>query len=144
MKEAPSSGQARNQSRPPVHQPVRSRQILLVEDHADTALVIRKLLEQRGYAVQVASSMATACKLADEASNQSTIDLVVCDIGLPDGTGFELMRQLKDRHGLRGICLSGLDAGDDIDPDLASEFAAHLTKPIEIDQLESLIQSLIA
>jgi CheY-like chemotaxis protein len=148
MKDAPSPAQARGQSRAPVSRSIRSRQILLVEDHADTALVIRKLLEQRGYAVQVAGSVAAAIELADELtgepSSESRIDLVISDVGLPDGTGFELMRHLKERHGLRGICLTGQDSDDKIDPNLASDFAGHLTKPFEINQLESLINSLIA
>jgi CheY-like chemotaxis protein len=54
------------------------------------------------------------------------------------------MRHLKERHGLRGICLTGQDSDDKIDPNLASDFAGHLTKPFEINQLESLINSLIA
>jgi len=113
-------------------------QILLVEDHFDTAKAISSLLKKSGYDVKVAGSIADARKLAGE----SKIDLVICDIGLPDGTGLELMRQLKDRYGLKGICLSGYDSETDIAESTAAGFNAHLTKPVNIEKLESLIPHL--
>ena len=126
--------------KPVVSRSVRPPRILLVEDHADSAIALQKLLEQGGCIVGVAGSVEAACKLADDADGG--IDLVVCDIGLPDGTGFDLMRQLKQRHGLKGICLSVRDEAELFDPAGANGFVAYLTKPIDVRELEELIAQL--
>ncbi|MGA2230589.1 MAG: response regulator [Tepidisphaeraceae bacterium] len=114
----------------------RGLQILLVEDHADTALVMTKLLEKSGYVVRVADSVNQARQSAEEAR----IDLLICDVGLPDGSGLELMRELKGRYGLKGICLSGFGMDDDIRQSKAAGFAAHVTKPVDLTRLELLIE----
>ena len=116
----------------------RGLQILLVEDHADTALVMSKLLEKSGYIVRVANSVNRARQSAEEAR----IDLLICDVGLPDGSGLELMRELKGRYGLKGICLSGFGMDDDIRQSEAAGFAAHVTKPVDLNRLESLIEQI--
>ena len=77
--------------------------ILLVDDHLDTALAMRKLLERLGYRISIANTLAEAI-----ASYQSDpVDLVISDIGLPDGSGLELIRQLKAMRPVTGIALSG-------------------------------------
>jgi DNA-binding response OmpR family regulator len=113
--------------------------ILVVEDHADTASAIRMVLEAGGHGVQVAGTIAAARKLADEITHQHAIDLVICDIGLPDGTGLDLMRHLKSRHNLAGICLSGYASEADINHSAAAGFLAHLTKPVDLDELEAAV-----
>jgi|GEM_PF-2131286 len=113
-----------------------SKRILLVEDDDDTADAICRLLQGIGYDVKVAGSIASASKIAAE----SSLDLVISDIGLPDGTGLELMCQLRDRHGLKGICLSGFDSSQDIELSKTAGFVAHLVKPFNIEKLESLIK----
>jgi CheY-like chemotaxis protein len=115
-------------------------QILLVEDHADTALALSRLLARRGYVITVADSVYEARRTALE----SRIDLIICDVGLPDGSGLELMRELKDRAGLRGICMSGYGSADDVRRSIAAGFAAHLIKPIDLPRLESLIEEVAA
>jgi len=110
-------------------------QILLVEDHSDTARAICNVLRRSGYEVKVAGNMAEAQQLADE----TRIDVVVCDIGLPDGDGHKLMRDLKDRHGLKGICISGYGSDEDIEESKAAGFVAHLTKPFDMQTLEALL-----
>jgi CheY-like chemotaxis protein len=119
--------------------PVRPLRILLVEDHADTACAIQKLLQVSGYDVKVADTMAAACQVASE----GIVDVVICDIGLPDGTGLDLMRRLRHRHNLKGICMSGYASDQDIEESKAAGFAAHLTKPVNIEKLESLIPQIL-
>jgi CheY-like chemotaxis protein len=116
----------------------RGLQILLVEDHADTARALSKLLARRGYVVCVAESLGEARRSARE----STIDLLICDLALPDGSGLELMGELRDRAGLRGICTSGSGSEEDVRRCKAAGFAAHVIKPIDLPRLESLIEQL--
>jgi signal transduction histidine kinase len=111
------------------------RRILLVDDHADTLAVLQKMLTRRGHEVFAAKSAAAARDLA----NRESFDLLISDIGLPDGSGLELMAELSETHGLRGIALSGYGAEADIERSRAAGFFGHLTKPVEIPALEKLI-----
>lgn len=105
--------------------------LLLVEDHAPTLLVLERLLKRAGHLVATASSVASALTLAD----QHQFDLVISDLGLPDGTGNELMEKLRDRHGLRGIALTGYGMEEDMERSRQAGFMIHLIKPIEFNQL---------
>src|SRR5437588_6456077 len=83
--------------------------ILLVEDHEDTARALRRMLENAGYQVGYASSLASARDLAAK----RRFRLVISDLGLPDGSGLDLMGELGDSGQLRGIALSGFGADSD-------------------------------
>src|SRR5688500_12411630 len=77
--------------------------VLLVEDHADTRDVLRRLLKSFGCAVTTAETVREAVEL----SQREQFDLLVSDIGLPDGSGTDVMRRLRESQGVRGIALSG-------------------------------------
>lgn len=125
---------------PPVgatHTPAATgTRILLVEDHEPTRTTLARLLTRKGYQVLSAENVAAARSLA--AHNK--IDLVTSDIGLPDGTGHELMAELRDRYGLTGIALSGYGMEEDVQRSLASGFATHLTKPVDMQSLQHAIE----
>ena len=110
--------------------------ILLVEDHADTALIMRRLLSAQGHKVQIASDVTTALNLAE----QQTFDLLLSDMGLPDGTGLDLMRALRSK-GIKwpGIALSGYGQESDIQQSREAGFAAHLVKPVNLPLLQQEI-----
>jgi DNA-binding response OmpR family regulator len=108
-----------------------------VEDHDDTRTSLARLLG-RVHTVRDVSTVQTALSVASSES----FDLVISDIGLPDGSGLELMRALRDRYGLKGICLSGFGMEDDIARSAEAGFHHHLTKPIDLDKLETIILSL--
>ena len=110
--------------------------VLIVEDHADTANVIRRLLSAKGHHVKVAHNAADALALA----GAHAFDLVVSDLGLPDMTGYELMTRIKDRHGLRGIAMSGFGMEDDIRRSHQAGFSDHIVKPLSMAQLERAIR----
>jgi DNA-binding response OmpR family regulator len=112
--------------------------ILLVEDHFDTAAALRRLLERSGHAVSVAESFASAVAVADK----TKIDLLICDVGLPDGDGMALLGQLRQRYHLQGICLSGRNSEEDIQQSQSAGFAAHLAKPVDMLKLETLIRQI--
>jgi PAS domain S-box-containing protein len=117
---------------------VRHTQILFVEDHEDTARVLGRILQNAGFDVSHAGTVAGARTLAAG----RRFDLVISDLGLPDGSGLELMKALRDGQGLTGIALSGFGTEEDVAASLAAGFAAHLTKPVDWDRLRSEIERL--
>jgi two-component system CheB/CheR fusion protein len=113
--------------------------ILIVDDHEDTRRVIQMLLERRGYTTLTAKSVGTALDVA--ASNN--FDLLISDIGLPDGTGIDLLRALTaDGRYVRAIALSGYGMEEDIRRSKAAGFFEHLTKPVSIKKLQDVIDEL--
>ena len=110
--------------------------ILLVEDNVDTLRVVGRLLRRRDYVVVQADCVAAALRAADE----SDFDLVVCDIGLPDGSGLDLIRQLLSRRPVKAIALSGFGMDEDLRRSEEAGFMAHMTKPVDFSKLEAMIQ----
>jgi CheY-like chemotaxis protein len=116
----------------------RPLRLLLVEDHADTARVMARVLRTFGHDVWTADSVGTALETADAAAE--AFDVVISDVGLPDGTGHDLMRQLLARFGrVRGIALTGYGTDDDVRRSGDAGFVAHLTKPVDVRELEETI-----
>lgn len=112
--------------------------ILLVEDHEDTGRALSYVLEHEGYRVEFAQSVTEALARADRVQ----IDLVVSDLGLPDGSGLDLMRALRAKRPLRGIALTGYGRREDVDGTLDAGFDRHLTKPVDVPTLVATIESL--
>ena len=106
-----------------------------MEDHEQTRATLTRLLERRGHTVTgVATTEAARLRAAER-----DCDLIISDLGLPDGDGHALMAELRDAYGLPGIALSGYGMDDDVARSRASGFFAHLTKPVDIHALESAI-----
>jgi two-component system CheB/CheR fusion protein len=116
--------------------PKRAFKILLVEDNEDTQRVLARFLKLAGHEVCTASSVHAAM----DAATTSTFDLLLCDIGLPDGTGWDLMQSLRARCPIRGVALTGFASSEDAQKSLAAGFAEHLAKPIIPEKLEAAIQ----
>jgi two-component system CheB/CheR fusion protein len=117
----------------------RALRILLVEDHADTAAAMADLLELLGHRVTVAGSVAAGLAAADESEAAGGLDLVLSDIGLPDGSGLDLMRELVRRYRLKGIALSGYGMEEDLRKSRDAGFALHLIKPVTLQALKAAI-----
>jgi two-component system CheB/CheR fusion protein len=109
--------------------------ILVVEDHRDTVVAMSRLLTYFGHRVQVAESLASALKLASE----NDFDLIISDIGLPDGTGLDLLSQLPHNRKAPAIALSGFGMDEDIQRSRDAGFEEHLTKPIDVVRLQAAI-----
>ena len=125
----------------PQKRAVRPLHILLVEDHGVTAKLMRMILTLGGHTVESAGDVATALELA----SQHAFDLLVSDLGLPDGSGHDLIRQLRQRgHKFPGIALSGYGQTDDIQRSREAGFAAHLTKPASREAVVEAIASATA
>lgn len=114
------------------------RRILLVEDHPDTALVIQFVLEQHGYEVLPASTCADARAVA-----ATSFDLLICDIGLPDGSGLDLVKELKETSDFVAIAVSGFGTQDDVARSRDAGFADHLTKPFGMKHLLESVRRVI-
>ena len=112
--------------------------VLLVEDHADSRKSITRLLTHLGCKVAVAGTVAEALATVE----RQNFDLLISDIGLPDASGAELMRQVKAQHGLKGIALSGYGMEQDVAQSTEAGFEAHLTKPINVHVLEATVRQL--
>jgi PAS domain S-box-containing protein len=123
--------------------PVR---ILLVEDHTDSAEALAYLLRSLGYEVALARSVAEGLARAD-----AGFDLLVSDLGLPDGSGVDLVRELRRRQAaapepqpLRAIALSGYGMASDVRRSHEAGFQAHLTKPVDLANLQAVIERVFA
>jgi CheY-like chemotaxis protein len=101
--------------------------LLLVEDHADTAIAFSAMLRLRGYHVEVAHN----CKEAAKLFRHNYFDLVLCDLGLPDGDGCDLLRDLMKVRNVRAIAVSAFAMRADKERCKNAGFFAHLTKPVE-------------
>jgi two-component system, chemotaxis family, CheB/CheR fusion protein len=115
----------------------RSLRLLLVEDHADSAELLAELLASRGHHVRIAGTAHDALACAAK----ETFDLVLSDVGLPDGSGYDLMATLRDRHALKGIALTGARVTEAAS---RSGFVAYLTKPIALRTLEQTLEAVAA
>lgn len=115
-----------------------SLQVLIVDDHAETLRVLSSLLSKRGHQVSTAESLQRALEIL----GGTRFDVLISDIGLPDGDGHELIRAAKERQTLKGIALSGFGMEDDRRDSRESGFDYHLTKPIEFQKLESVLREI--
>jgi signal transduction histidine kinase len=113
--------------------------ILLVEDNPDSSRAVTLAMQQYGYSVRNADGVDAAL----QAASDEPFDLVISDLGLPDGTGYDLMKQLRERHNLRGVALSGYGMEDDVQRSLDAGFSQHLTKPVEIERLDSAVRAVL-
>ncbi len=113
----------------------RCLRVLLVDDDPMTVKILARLLRQVGHDVITAGSLDEALATPFE-----DLDLIVSDLGLPDGNGLDLMRRVKARREIPGIALTGFGTEEDIRGSRGAGFAAHLTKPIDFEKLILLIQ----
>jgi PAS domain S-box-containing protein len=119
----------------------RSRHtILLVEDHAPTRETLGKLLGNRRFEVLLAGNV----KEARAQFGKGRIDILISDIGLPDGTGYELMAELCAKRNVVGIALTGYGMEEDISLSRKAGFVFHLTKPVTIQALDQALAGAVA
>jgi len=113
--------------------------LLLIEDHADTARALVRLLEKRGYTIESAPNVA----LGLEAAARGNFDLLLCDLGLPDGTGIDFIEKIRETHQTPAIALTGFGMQQDVERAERAGFDAHLTKPVNLQKLEATIWRLL-
>ncbi|MFL6542141.1 MAG: ATP-binding protein, partial [Chthoniobacterales bacterium] len=114
----------------------QAMRILLVEDHEDTNRSLTNLLRLRGYDVQSANDVQSGIELADKRD----FDVLISDLGLPDGTGIDLMESIRAKRPVYGIALTGFGMEEDVRRSRDAGFKHHLVKPIDLNKLDAIIQ----
>jgi CheY-like chemotaxis protein len=117
---------------------IGKRRILVVEDHDDTLRSMKLLLTRLGYEVLAAENMTDALRIAE----QEQFDILLSDIGLPDGSGLELLRRIRQMRDVPALALSGFGMDEDVERSRDAGFSDHLTKPVSIDRLQAAIAQL--
>jgi PAS domain S-box-containing protein len=124
----------------PMAAEVGARRVLLVEDHQPTCVTLAALLARRSFHVVTAGSVGEArAKVESE-----KFDFVISDVGLPDGNGCDLMTEIRNRHGLAGVALTGYGMDDDMARSRAAGFLTHLTKPVSVQALDRALALMVA
>ncbi|HSI11994.1 MAG TPA: response regulator [Chthoniobacter sp.] len=119
--------------------PAGGLRVLIVEDHEATNTVLARLLTRGGHQVTLSACIQQAL----QALGANTFDVVISDLGLPDGSGIDLMREIRETYpAMVGIALSGYGMETDLQKSKAAGFYAHLVKPIDIDRLRSLLDEI--
>ena len=111
---------------PSVAMSERTLRLIVVEDHANTAEALKKFLKAVGYDVFVATDMASALTLASAVE----FDVLLSDLALPDGDGWELLKRLSAERNIRAIALSAHNTPDDLRRSAEAGFIEHLPKPL--------------
>ncbi len=109
--------------------------IFIVENHDDTRFLLGLLLEQLGHSVTAVATMSDAI----DGAGSGDWDVLISDIGLPDGNGWELLTTLGDEAPPYAIAMSGFGMVSDRQKSLAAGYRHHLLKPVEPNQLELLL-----
>ncbi|MBV9104767.1 MAG: response regulator [Verrucomicrobia bacterium] len=110
--------------------------VFLVENHQDTARYMQLYLQQLNHTVRVAADLATALREIPK----SRCDVLISDIGLPDGDGWQLMEKLGDDRPPFAIAMSGYGTGNDQRKSRAVGYDHHLVKPFTPDELLVLLR----
>ncbi|MEO6994541.1 MAG: ATP-binding protein [Lacunisphaera sp.] len=111
--------------------------VLLVEDHEPTRLILERLLSRRRFMVTAAGSLAEA----RAAFALRPFALLITDIGLPDGSGYELIREFRIHSKIVGIALTGYGMESDVNSAREAGFLIHLTKPIDANSLDRALET---
>ena len=110
--------------------------ILFVEDDPDTASAMSRLLTYCGHDVQTAASVSEAVRTWSGGS----FDLLISDIGLPDGTGRDILRAITGTEPVKAIVISGHAQDEDVQQSRSAGFAEHLIKPVSLNTLQATIR----
>ncbi len=113
----------------------RSLRILLVEDHANTLRVFGAMLNHFGHEISLASNAQNALTVLESRE----FDVVLSDIGLPDGTGYEVISYAKQKQRVKGVALTGLNKKEDIARSKEVGFDFHLIKPVDFHELRTVL-----
>lgn len=116
--------------------PIRPLRVFLVENHPDTLTYLGRYLELRGHTVAAARDMQSALAALTAASP----DVLICDIGLPDGDGWELMKRLSTQGPVPfSIAMSGFGTASECEKSLSVGYRHHLVKPFVPEELDVLL-----
>ncbi len=118
----------------------RRLRILVVEDHSDTLQALSRLLSHFGHEISVANGAKNALNIIDS----KEFDVVLCDIALPDGSGYDVIAEAKRKRPVKGVALSGFAATEDIERGRQAGFDFHLAKPVDFHELRTVLGQIAA
>ena len=113
----------------------KSLRILVVEDHSDTLEALSRLLDHFGHEISTAEDAQSARDMI----NSKEFDVILCDIALPDGSGYDLIAEAKRKRPVKAVALSGFAERDDIERGRKAGFDFHLAKPVDFHELRSVL-----
>jgi CheY-like chemotaxis protein len=122
------------------YNPGKSLRILVVEDHSDTLQALSRLLSHFGHEISLADGAQNALNIIDS----KEFDVVLCDIALPDGNGYDVIAQAKRRQPVKAVALTGFSTTDDIKRGQDAGFDFHLTKPVDFHELRAVLGQIAA
>ena len=114
--------------------------ILVVEDHSDTLQALSRLLSHFGHEISVADRAQTALNIIDS----KEFDVVLCDIALPDGSGYDVIAEAKRKRPVKAVALTGFGATEDIERGKQAGFDFHLSKPVDFHELRAVLGQIAA
>ena len=117
----------------------KSLRILVVEDHGDTRRTLSQLLSHFGHQISAADSKRSALEMIAA----KKFDVLLSDIVLPDGSGYEVVSQAKQKQPIKGIALSGLDQDEDINRGKHAGFDFYLSKPVDFHELRTVLGHIV-
>jgi CheY-like chemotaxis protein len=123
----------------PPPRPGKGLRILVVEDHADTLRVLARLLDHFGHKISVADSTQSALQFLQS----NVFDVILADIGLPDGSGYEVVSQAKQKQAVKAVALTGFDREEDIRRGKEAGFDFHLSKPVDFHELRTVLSQFV-
>ena len=118
----------------------KSLRILVVEDHSETLETLSRLLSHFGHEISVADGAQNALNIIDS----KEFDVVLCDIALPDGSGYDVIAEAKRKRPVKAVALSGFGGSEDIERGKEAGFDFHLTKPVDIHELRTVLGQIAA
>jgi len=118
----------------------KSLRILVVEDHSDTLQALSRLLNHFGHEISTADDARSAVDMI----KTKEFDVVLCDIGLPDGNGYDVIVEAKRKRDVKAVAISGFAARDDIERGKKAGFDFHLAKPVDFHELRSVLGQIAA
>ena len=118
----------------------KSLRILVVEDHGETLEALSRLLSHFGHEISVADSAQNALNVI----NSKEFDVVLCDIALPDGNGYDVIAEAKRKRPLKAVAISGFAATEDIERGKKAGFDFHLAKPVDFHELRTVLGQIAA
>ena len=118
----------------------KSLRILVVEDHSDTLEALSRLLNHFGHDISTADNARGALDMI----KAKEFDVVLCDIALPDGNGYDVVVEAKRKGGVKAVAISGFGAQDDVERGRKAGFDFYLAKPVDFHELRSVLGQIAA